>query len=66
MCLKNMAVAGEETSFTTYSIEWFDKIKRGGLFPLNDETFTFLPELAPCMLTILPEPAHCMLTVAIT
>lgn len=41
MCLGNMAVTSEETDFTQYTSEWFHKVNRGGLFPVNDETLTF-------------------------
>jgi hypothetical protein len=40
MCLGNMAVTNEETDFAEYSSEWFHKVNRGGLFPIN-ETLTF-------------------------
>ena len=41
MCLGNMAVTNEETDFTQFSCEWFHKVNREGLFPVNDETLTF-------------------------
>ena len=40
-CLGNMAAAGMETNILDYTKEWFDAVNRGGLFPLNDETFMF-------------------------
>jgi hypothetical protein len=39
-----MAVTNEETDFTESSSEWFHKVNRGGLFPI-DETLTFLKTL---------------------
>ena len=54
MCLGNMAVTGEETNLTAYTTEWFDKVNRGGLFPLNDETFTFLVAVEMVTRKILP------------
>ena len=41
MCLGNMAIAGETNDFISYTSEWFDKINRGGLFPVNGETLAF-------------------------
>ena len=41
MCLGNMAVAGDETEYTESTSEWFRRVDRGGLFPVNDETLTF-------------------------
>ena len=41
MCLGNMAVAGDETDYTECTSEWFRRVDRGGLFPVNDETLTF-------------------------
>lgn len=39
MCLGQMAVAGDSTDFTLYTSQWLDLVNRGGLFPLNDESF---------------------------
>ena len=41
MCLGNMVVTSQETDFTQYTSKWSHKINRGGLFPVNDGTFTF-------------------------
>ena len=54
MCLGNMAVTGEETNLTAYTTEWFDKVNSGGLFPLNDETFTFFVAVEMVTRKILP------------
>ena len=40
-CLGNMAVVGESCDLFEYTKEWLEKVNRGGLFPVNDETFTF-------------------------
>ena len=37
-----MAVAGTETNFTQYTSEWFHGVNRGGLSPVNDETFALI------------------------
>ena len=41
MCLGNMAVTSDDTDFMQYTSEWFHRINRGGLFPINDETLRF-------------------------
>ena len=58
MCLDNMAVASEETEFTQCSSEWFHKVNRGGLFPINDETLTFLLLLRKLHGNIYPANMH--------
>lgn len=41
-CLGDMAVEGDnETDLLSYTRKWLDLVNRGGLFPLNDETFQF-------------------------
>ena len=42
-CLGEMAVHSDVGSedFLSYTREWLEKVNRGGLFPLNDETFVF-------------------------
>ncbi len=44
-CLGNMAVNSsedsEETDFSKYTSEWFERVNRGGLFPVNDLTLAF-------------------------
>jgi hypothetical protein len=39
ICLGEMAVLGEGDDLLAYTKKWIDQINRGGLFPLNDETF---------------------------
>ena len=43
-CLGEMALRSEVGSedFLSYTREWLEKVNRGGLFPLNDETFVFV------------------------
>ena len=41
MCLGNMAVTSDDTDFMQYTSEWFHRVNRGGLFPINDETLRF-------------------------
>ena len=42
-CLGEIAMHSEVGSedFLSYTREWLEKVNRGGLFPLNDETFVF-------------------------
>ena len=54
MCLGEMAVLGEPTDFTQYTTEWLDIINRGGLFPLNDESFRFFYTVEGIVRTVLP------------
>ena len=41
MCLGSMAVTSDNTDFMQYTSEWFHRVNRGGLFPINDETLRF-------------------------
>ena len=45
MCLGNMTVTSQETDFTQYTSDWFHKINQGGLFLVNDGTFTFFVDV---------------------
>ena len=36
-----MAVVGDESSFYNYTKEWIRLVDRGGLFNVNDCTYTF-------------------------
>ena len=38
-CLSHMAIDGNETSLMDYTKEWIEKINRGGLFEVKDNTF---------------------------
>ncbi len=54
MCLGEMCVMGEPTDFTQCTTEWIDKVNRGGLFPLNDESFRFFGTVEGVVRTVLP------------
>ena len=53
-CLGNMAVAGDSDDFHAYSRHWIDLVNRGGLFPLNDQAFSFFAEVERKVRSILP------------
>lgn len=40
-CLGNMAVVGENDDLEAYTRHWINLVNRGGLFPLNDQSFMF-------------------------
>ena len=70
-CLGNMAVAGSETGLLDYTKEWIERINRGGLFPINDETFQFFCILEACVRSqlvkaLLPSTSETRLTVIST
>ena len=44
-CLGEMAVPGEGSNVLEYTSEWLSLVNRGGLFPLNDDTFTLFVEI---------------------
>ena len=44
-CLSAMAVNGEEVDAMEYTSKWIDLVNRGGLFEINDTTFTFFKEM---------------------
>lgn len=44
-CLGDVAVKEEGGDLFTYTRKWFDQVNRGGLFPLNDNTFTLFVEI---------------------
>ena len=54
-CLGDMAVEGEGDDILTYTRKWFDQVNRGGLFPINDNTFSFFVEIEKCVRTVLPK-----------
>ena len=45
VCLAEMAVAGEGDDILSYTRKWFDVVNRGGLYPLNDQSFSLLLKL---------------------
>ena len=52
-CLGEMAVEGEGDDVLTYTRKWFDQVNRGGLFPLNDNTFTLFVEIEKSVRVVL-------------
>ena len=53
-CLGDMAVEGEGGDVLLYTRKWLDQVNRGGLFPLNDSTFTFFVAIEKQVRNILP------------
>lgn len=54
-CLGTMAVVGEGSDLLSYTKLWIEKIDRGGLFPINDETFYFFTEIERIVRVLLPK-----------
>ena len=48
-CLGEMAVVGERGDVLAYTHKWLSLVNRGGLFPLNDNTFNFFVEVEKCV-----------------
>ena len=44
-CLSQMTVPGKLSSYYDYTTEWLEKVDRGGLFIINNETFWFFKQL---------------------
>ena len=38
-----------------YTRKWLEQVNRGGLYPINDEVFSFFVELEACVRSILPK-----------
>ena len=58
VCLCHLSVEDdvEGDDLLTYTKNWFDRINRGGLFPINDSTFLLLfTEVEKCVQSILPQ-----------
>lgn len=53
-CLGDMAVEGEGSDVLLYTRKWLDQVNRGGLFPLNDSTFTFFVAIEKQVRNLLP------------
>ena len=49
-----MAVVSSHTDFFQYAQEWLKKLDRGGLFPVNDETFLFFATIEKLVQSLLP------------
>ena len=55
-CLGNMAVVSEEDlDYLSYTKLWMEKVNRGGLFPLNYQTFKLFIEIEKMVRVVLPE-----------
>ena len=54
-CLSEMAVDGEGDDVLSYTKTWFEKINRGGLYPLNEKAFIFFTEIEKQVRVHLPQ-----------
>ena len=54
-CLGSMAVVSEESDLLSYTKAWLDRVNRGGLFPLNDETFCLFIDIEKSVCVLLPK-----------
>lgn len=54
-CLRSMAVVEADSDFLSYTKKWMETVNRGGLFPLNDETFHLFIEIEKIVRTLLPK-----------
>ena len=54
-CLGEMAVEGEGEDVLTYTRHWFELVNRGGLYPINDVTFTLFANIEICVRSLLPK-----------
>ena len=59
-CLRNMAVVSNDhdPDLLSYTRLWFETTNRGGLFPLNDETFSFFVEVEKIVRIIATSQTH--------
>ena len=55
VCLGEMAVEGEGGDVLEYTRKWIDKINRGGLFPVNNNSFDLFTEVEKCVRVYLPK-----------
>ena len=53
-CLGDTAVVSSHTDSFQYTQEWLKKLDRGGLFPVNDETFLFFATIEKLVQSLLP------------
>lgn len=44
-CLSSMGVNGDESDIMEYTRKWTMEVNRGGLFEINDLTYTFFKEI---------------------
>lgn len=54
-CLGDMAIEGEGDDVLAYTRKWMDQVNRGGLFPLNDNSFSFFVEVEKIVRVLLPK-----------
>ena len=54
-CLGDMAIEGEGDDVLTYTTKWLDQVNRGGLFPLNNNSFSFFVEVEKIVRVLLPK-----------
>ena len=54
-CLGEMAVEGEGEDMLTYTRNWFELVNRGGLYPINDVTFSLFANIEICVRSLLPK-----------
>lgn len=54
-CLSEMSVAGEGDDILSYTREWMEKVNRGGLFPVNDNTVHLFIQIEKCVRIHLPK-----------
>ena len=54
-CLGDMAIEGEGDDVLTYTRKWLDQVNRGGLFPLNNNSFSFFVEVEKIVRVLLPK-----------
>ncbi len=52
-CLGDMGVVGEGSDIMSYTTKWFDLVNRGGLFPLNDNSFSLFVAIEKVVKTVL-------------
>ncbi len=52
-CLGEMAVVGEGGDILSYTSKWLDQVNRGGLFPLNDNSFSLFIAIEKIAKTVL-------------
>ena len=45
----------EESDLLSYTKAWLDRVNRGGLFPLNDETFCLFIDIEKSVRVLLPK-----------
>ena len=55
ICLSEMAVEGEGSDLLYYTKKWMEIVNRGGLFPVNDDSFQLFVEIEKCVRVYLPK-----------